>query len=119
VSDVTDACSSRMEDICEAMLWYYASNKKLPAKLEELKPMPGSAGGLEFTCPTSGQPYVYEAKPLAAEKVVYRLVLYEPKAVHGGKRWGIVMKPQTGNQEVLLQVIALDDKLLGVYQAGR
>src|SRR5205823_576572 len=116
---VTDACSSRMEDICEAILWYHASNKKLPATLEDLLPMPGSTNPLEFTCPTSGQRYVYLATPLAANGVVYRLVLYEPKAVHGGTRWGIVMRPTTGNAEVLLQVIALDDKLLRVYLAGK
>src|SRR5277367_445729 len=79
---ISDACADRMQDLCETMLLYYMTNKHLPATLPELQPYADPGTQLNFTCPTSGDPYVYVPGGLSASGVHDRLVLYDLRPVH-------------------------------------
>ena len=55
----TDPCAMRLHDVCGPLLLYYATNRALPAKLEQLSEVSGFESVKNFTCPASGKPYVY------------------------------------------------------------
>jgi hypothetical protein len=112
---VSDACADRMQDLCEAMLLYYITNKQLPPTLPELQPYADAGAQLNFTCPTSGDPYVYVPGGLAAPGIHDRLVLYDLRPVHNGHRWAIVMAPA---KPITMYVIPLKDSLLNAYLQG-
>lgn len=112
---LTDPCAENLQNICEAMLLYYTTNKHLPAALPELQPYADAGTQLSFSCPVSGDPYSYAPQGLITSGIHDRLVLYDANPVHNGHRWGIVMTPAAPNQPVTLFVIPLNDSLLNAY----
>jgi hypothetical protein len=94
----SDPCSVRMHEISGAMLTYVAMNRRMPEKLEELRAVTGvGEGPLEFSCPVTGEPYVYVPGGLRAEegRVV---VLHDRAADAAGLRWVIQMQAGRGRQ---------------------
>ncbi len=119
VAAATDPCALRMQDLCGAMLLYFTANKHLPDKLESLQRYADAGTTLTFTCPASGQPYIYNSTGLVAPGIRDTLILYDATAAHRGERWGIVMAPPATGKAVLMYVIPLSDKLLNAYSPER
>jgi hypothetical protein len=112
---LTDPCAENLQNICEAMLLYYTTNKLLPAALPELQPYADAGTQLAFSCPVSGDPYDYVPAGLIGPGIHDRLVLYDAEPVHNGHRWAIVMSHGAPAQPVTLFVIPLSDSLLKAY----
>lgn len=103
----TDPCATRMHDICGPLLLYFASNKRLPASLDELKGTPGFGDLGNFVCPVSKKPYVYVPQTVIVPGVQGDVILYDPLPVHDGFRWAITALPPQGGGPLVLKVVAL------------
>lgn len=57
--DLGDPCSVRMQDMVGPIYEYYALHRRLPDNLEELRTVSDIEVDLNFTCPKSGKPYIY------------------------------------------------------------
>ncbi len=112
---LTDPCSENLQNVCEAMLLYYITNKHLPPTLQDLQRYADAGTSLSFKCPTSGEAYVYNAQGLIAPGVHDRLLVYDTEAVHNGHRWGIVMAAPRPGQPITVFVIPLQESLLKAY----
>jgi hypothetical protein len=115
VAAVNDPSARRMQDLCGALLYYYASNHQFPLKLEELRPYADIGVTLGFTSPVSGEPYVYVPKGMRGNGIRDTLVLYDPHANAKGDRWGIVVVPPESGKPVLMYAIPLSEALLKAY----
>jgi hypothetical protein len=91
--DVTDPCAMRLHDVSGVLLMYYAINRRLPAKLDELESLTDVDTGFSVECPASHQPYVYVPGGLSAPNQQRLLVLYDPVPAHAGLRWGVFIAP--------------------------
>ena len=116
----TDACATRLQDLGGALLLYYATNRRLPDKLEDLAAAPGAAAGAaDVTCPASGRSYVYvPGGGLTAKGKGRLLVLYDPTPVHGGLRWGLFISPPSGAEPLATWVTPMSEELFRGYTAG-
>ena len=105
----TDPCATRLHDICGAILFYYATRQKLPARLEELTQLPGFEDIREFRCPVSGEPYLYNPIGIVTPEQPTRVILYDPAPSHAKMRWAvsIVEPPDAG--PLVTKVIALPE----------
>ena len=107
-----DACAERLHDVCEHLLLYYSTHRKLPPTLDQFK----SAAGPTLpplVCPASGRPYVYDAEGVAIPGRPGRVVLYDPEASHSGMRWGILVGAPSAGVNMTARVILLaDDELV-------
>src|SRR4051794_5700276 len=84
----SDPCSVRMHEISGAMLTYLAMNGRMPAKLEELRAVTGlGEGPLEFSCPVTGEPYVYVPGGLRGGEDGRVIVLHDRSPDSTGMRW--------------------------------
>ena len=90
---LTDPCAVRLGDIADALLMYYSQNRQLPQKLEELQTAAGGKALLDFTCPVTGQPYVYVPTNLNGPGADRRVLVYDAQPNAKGRRWGIVAAP--------------------------
>lgn len=92
----TDPCAMRMHDVCGALLLYYFYNGRLPERLEELNSLPGE-GPLQFVCPATNAPYVYNVNGIQIPERKIWIVLHDPSPAHAGMRWAVSMdEPQVG-----------------------
>ena len=109
----TDPCADRLHAICGAMLLYYHLNRRLPADFEELRAIAGPDPEVEFTCPVSGKPYVYNPQGLPPVKGrPGLLVLYDAEGTHSGLRWAVVaVQPRNTAQPLVTEVVAQPDVL--------
>ncbi|MBP7933405.1 MAG: hypothetical protein KA354_02045 [Phycisphaerae bacterium] len=106
----TDPCAMRLHDICGPLLLYYATHQQLPARIEELAHVPGFENVRDFTCPTSGQPYVYNPIGIVNSGAAPRIVLYDPTPTHSGIRWAIsIIEPGNKNAALIAKVVALPE----------
>lgn len=105
--DPQDPCAMRLHDIAGPLLLYYRTNNKLPPRLEDLK---GFDSTLQFTCPVSGKPYIYNPDGIPISEPQGWLLVYDAEAIHKGLRWGIVvMEPKPG-QPLSADVLAILDR---------
>ena len=114
LEQATDPCAMRMQDIIGQLLAYYAIHADLPANLAALRPLADPGMDTTYTCPVSGEPYVYIPGGAAANGLRDRLILYDAVPVHHGLRWAVTMKPPIAGQ-VQMFVIPLSDRLLKAY----
>jgi hypothetical protein len=103
----TDACASRLHDICGLLLMYSLNHPDLPASLDELRSEPGFDEVKEFVCPVSHKPYVYNPGGLPYENGF--LVMYDATPAHSGMRWAILITRPTGTQPLETKVIAVKE----------
>jgi len=112
-SRATDPCAAQLQDICEALLMYYAVKRELPQSLDQLAPYASAGTQLQFKCPVSGEPYVYNRNgPLLSHSLYLadntgrsvnvanqvslgHLVIYDASPAHKGERWAIVFGKDT------------------------
>src|SRR5436189_3752975 len=76
----TDPCGMRLHDICGPLLLYYATRHRLPDSLEMLNEIPHDET-LDFTCPVTQQPYVYDPSGLLNSSNG-RLIVFDPTPAH-------------------------------------
>ena len=103
-----DPCAERLHDVCGHLLLYYASHKRLPPTLAELK----SALAMRpppLVCPASGKPYVYDPAGVSIPGRPGRLALYDPEPSHSGMRWAIMVGTPADGANVTARVILLPE----------
>lgn len=103
----TDACATRLHDICGAFLLYISQRNDLPASLAELAKV--SDEELIFSCPVSNQPYVYAPAGVLLPEHQARIILYDPAPSHLGYREAIVIADPVPGQVPLTKIIALPE----------
>ena len=90
---LSDACDNRLHDIAGAMLAYYMVHRDLPAKFDDLRSLGDLGIQYNWTCPTTGQPYVYEPAGLHAVKGTKYIVVYDAAPHADGKR-NVIFTPE-------------------------
>jgi hypothetical protein len=115
-NELTDPCATRLHDLSGLLLTYYAVNKHLPDRLDELAPLADVDVPFETTCPASGRPYVYAPAGLQPSAGSDRsLVLYDAVPAHGGLRWGIFVAPPRNGQPPATWVILMSEEVFRGY----
>jgi len=105
----TDACAGRLHDICGPLLLYYATRHRLPARLEDLRDVPGFEASMQFACPISRKPYVYNPVGLLRPEDPSRVILFDPAPSHSGMRWAVAIIEPRDNGPLVTKVIALPE----------
>ena len=114
-STIEDACAARLHDISGLLLEYYALNRQLPERLEELAALAESESEFVPACPVSGLPYVYLPGGLGAPGTGQRLIIYEQSPAHNGLRWVVVAAPADGDQPPSTRVIPFTEQRFRKY----
>lgn len=90
-----DPCNERLQNLGGALLEYYFDHKHLPAHLADLRE---TSPDVQFTCPTSGEQYIYVPSGLSVPGSSERLILFDATPAHGGFRNALVLgKDAHGN----------------------
>jgi hypothetical protein len=63
----------------------------------------------DFTCPVSGQPYIYARDGLPVPSGTGRVILYDAAPVHNGQRLCIEISESGAGGALVTKVIALPD----------
>lgn len=105
----TDACATRLHDVCGALLLFYATNDRLPVDLSELQRAPGSEDIPSFTCPVSGKPYVYNPGGIRMPEKASWVILYDPAPSHSNLRWAVSILEPVSGQPLVTKVVALPE----------
>lgn len=112
----SDPCSARMHEISGAMLTYVAMNGRMPEKLEELRTVADVGDApLEFTCPVTGEAYVYVPGGLRAEEGRI-VVLHDRSPDAAGMRWVIQMQAGRGRQTPATWVTRVTERAFREYK---
>jgi len=115
---ISDPCAAQLHDICGALLLYYALNKHLPPKLEDLRTMADVDAPLIFECPVSHQAYGYSRVGLSAPNQSKRIIVYDATPCHDGRRWCILLAPvQAGGSTVSVEVLSIPERVFQIYQS--
>ena len=115
-NDLTDPCAVRMHDLSGQVLLYYAVNKRLPGRVEELEAFADADTGFHADCPVSGRPYVYAPGGLQSSAGGDRyLILYDAVPAHGGLRWGVFVAPPREGQPPATWVILMSEEVFRGY----
>lgn len=106
----TDPCATRLHDLSGPLLHYYALNRRLPERLEELEALAGPDPAAAFDCPVSGQPYVYVPGgfPWGDKGFV---ILHDAEPSHAGFRWAVVVEDPQPGQPLVTRVVAVPEPL--------
>lgn len=99
-------CPSRLHDIAGSILLYCATHGKLPPDFATLK-QAGAASAPPLECPDSGAAYIYNPDGLEIPGQAGRIVLYDAKAVHDGRRWGLAVIEPDGSAPLDIRVVRL------------
>jgi len=103
----TDACASRLHDLCEPLLLYYATRHEIPARLEDLRQVAGFSE-LDLRCPVSRLPYVYNPVGIQTGDDQPRLMIYDAAPSHSGMRWAIAIEePKDAANALVAKVVAV------------
>lgn len=112
----SDPCAIRLHDIAGDLLLYYAVNKRLPERLEDLHSLGADETESNFTCPLTHQPYVYVPSGLIGPGESKRIIVYDALPAHNGKRWCILMpihdKPGAAQS---VEVLAVPEATFDTY----
>jgi hypothetical protein len=113
----SDPCSVRLHEISGAMLQHVAIHGRLPRTLDELQSMQGPGEpALNFTCPTTGEPYVYVPQGLRSPADPRQIVVHDRYPDATGLRWVILMQPARARQAPATWVMHLPESEFGRYQ---
>ncbi len=87
----TDPCATRLHDLCEPLLLYYALHNQLPPSIDALRQLPGADPSLVWSCPASNLPYVYDAEGIPAGANKGKAILFDAAPSHENMRWAITI----------------------------
>ena len=107
----TDPCATRLHDICGPLLFFYATNHKLPGSLDELRKIQGFED-VEYVCPVTGLAYIYVPDGIPApNQPGAKIVLYDAAPSAQGLRWAvsIIEPPTRGAGALITKVIAVPE----------
>lgn len=107
----TDPCATRLHDLCGPLLQYYALNRRLPDRLDELQALAGPDPAIAFDCPVSGRAYVYVPGGFAWGDKPGFIVLHDAEPSHSGFRWAVVVEEPRGAQPLVTRVVAVPEPL--------
>jgi hypothetical protein len=110
-----DPCATQLQNISGALLLYYAMHRSMPASLEDLGPLADVDAPLQFVCPSSGLPYVYNPQGLVSAGRNKRIIVYDAKPVHDGARWCILMAPPGANSSISVEVLLVEESDFKTY----
>jgi hypothetical protein len=110
-----DPCGVRVSAIAGKLLMYYAIHRRLPAELQELGELADPDEAMEFTCPTSGLPYVYVPSGMRFAGKDERLVLHDAEPSHDGSRWGVLAAPPKGARPATTWAVRLPEDVFQAY----
>jgi hypothetical protein len=106
----TDPCAMRLHDLCGPLLLYFAANRQLPARLEQLQQVPGLEHvAAELRCPVSDLPYVYNPAGWLLPEKQQRVIIYDRTPAHDGMRWAIIIEEPQEGQPLITKVIAMPE----------
>jgi hypothetical protein len=98
------------------LLMYYAVNKHLPDRIDELATFADDTLPFKAECPESGQQYVYAPQGLRASTSGERsLIIYDEVPAHGGLRWGVFVAPPRDGQPPATWVILMSEEVFRQY----
>jgi hypothetical protein len=112
-ANATDPTAERLQDICGALLWYYANIHRMPKSMTELAAF--SDENLDFTSPASHRQFVYRQISLKGSVDHPELVMYDPDPMRDGTRWGIVGAPAAGDRPIALWVVRFNQLQMNDY----
>lgn len=125
-----DSCAGRLHDIEGELLEYYRRHQKLPPALQDLRPIAQAFGDEgNYTCPVSGQTYIYVPNGMVIQGDDRRLILYDAVPAHEvavqapgqmphveKARWGLLFGDAYGNRPPSAWVIKIPESLLQHYR---
>jgi hypothetical protein len=114
---ITDPSASQLEDIEEAILFYYRVNQSMPPTLDALRSLGTFGAQLNFISP-SGQPYAYFPNGLSMSGSQKFLIACDPAETASGKRWCILISPPRPGAALSAEVIALPEIVFRTYLAS-
>ena len=119
-NDATDPCALQLHDLSGLLLMYYAVNKHLPDRIDELATFADDTFPFKPECPESGRPYVYAPQGLQSSTSGERsLIIYDEVPAHGGLRWGVfVAPPQAGKPPATWVILMSEQVFRGYVPAG-
>ncbi len=113
----TDPCAMRLHDISGALLQYFALNKRLPDKLDDVKAFADAGEPLQLSCPASGKPYGYAPAGLVLEGRRKRIIVFDPTPAHDGQRWCVFMADDTRpGAAQSLEVLPVPEAVFHLYR---
>ena len=108
----TDPCAERLHALSGPLLYYYALNRRLPERIEELESLAGPDPAVGLDCPVSHQRYVYVPEGFAMRKQPGFVVLHDAAPSHGGFRWAVVVEePKGPKQPLITRVVAVPEAM--------
>jgi hypothetical protein len=112
----SDVSAGRLHDIEGMLLMYCALHKRMPARLEDLRPLADADTDLQLTAP-SGQPYLYVPYGLVAKGATLRIVVADPAPSAKGSRWCILVPPVpiSSNAPASMEVVAVPEVAFRQY----
>lgn len=112
----TDPAAMRLQDIGGYILLYYRDHQQMPPSLDELRTIPGG-GDLDFTSPSTGQPFVYYQTGMwAPDQGEKCIVAYDPARAASGKLWCLFMTLPKAGAALSVDVVALPEQIFLNYQ---
>jgi hypothetical protein len=116
----TDPCFARLHDLSGAFLNYLLWKNDLPESLDQLVPYAKQLGvEPDFTCPASGEPYIYQRDGILFPEQNARIILYDAKPSHAGQRLAIILGEPKPGQPPQTEVIALPESFFLLRPSAR
>jgi hypothetical protein len=102
-----DPCADRLHALCGPLLLYFAVNHHLPAHIDELRAFAGDDPEVQFICPVSGKPYIYDPRGLRRSGGKPGIIiLSDPEPSHSGMRLAVVVEEtRTAVEPLIVKVI--------------
>ena len=104
---LVDPSAERLHDLEGQLLLYYATNRRLPDRLEELKPYAPDGRSVEAVCPVSGKRYVYVPRGIRVPDLPGTVILYAPEPTRDDLRPVLLLMPSRPGQPLVLHVESL------------
>jgi hypothetical protein len=105
----TDACATRLHELCGPLLFFYGTHHRLPNNLQELA---DEFDVGELTCPVSHLPYVYDPEGKRSADPKTHIVIYDATPAHSGIRWGIGLVEAEPGVAPVAKVVAVPDQVI-------
>lgn len=104
-----DPTAMHLHDVAGRLLLFCAKYDRLPAKLEDLEPLPGDNGKPSAIDPATGEKFTYTPDGLKPKSLPGRVIAYQAVTKSRGSRWALLFNDKL--KEARVQRVA-DSALL-------